>query len=199
MDAHSDAAVIERQSECALLRYGDCKPVGMRTSTLTRLEANRNAHSYVAAIESQRMRTPTLLRLSASWDAHAYAAVIERQSGCIPRRRSRTARRARMAGACQVSGAARLAERSLCANERSREHPEGAAKRAHTPLTLSPAVRPPRRAPTPERRSVPYNSCFLDWKAVSYEYTRPTRRCSRPLRARDRWHFEGFSRRARGS
>ena len=47
----------------------------------------------------------------------------------------------------------------------------------------SPALRSPRRAPKPERGSMPESCCFGHWNAVSYQSTRPTRRCSRPLRA----------------
>ena len=52
------------------------------------------------------MRTPTLARLEANRHAHASVAAIERQSGCMPGRRSRTARRAHSRW-FQVSGEAR--------------------------------------------------------------------------------------------
>ena len=159
-------------------------------TTAAAFAVRRNTHFYAMAIASQSacarlrwrdwkptdMRTPPLPRLSASRDA------------CLEG--GREPRGARIAGGFRCQGRRADAERSLCGRDRRREHPEGAAKRAQTPLAGAPALRPPRRATAPKRRCVPYSRCFVDWKAVSYAYTRPTWHCSRPLRARDRWYFE---------
>ena len=118
-------------------------------------------------------------------EAHIYISAIGKPSKCSSNGRSRTA------GAPESQIQTKRQWRRAVRNARSEEATETVSKaRAQQSghkhrCEHSPALCPPCCTTTPERRSVPYSSCFVDWNAVSYDHTRPTRRCSgRALRPR---------------